>query len=144
MQVVLRYVFKNSIISLQDSQWYLYAIALLMSVSYTTSLDGQVRVDFIYRRFSDRRRRFVDIVSHMVFLLPLYSFLFWEGWQLTANSFRLGESSGNVGGLPALWLVKSFIPIGSALLILSSLASIRILFGGESIKSGKEGEYHDS
>lgn len=128
LQVILRYVFKESFIALQDAQWYLYAVAFMVSISYTTSQDGQVKVDILYNRFSAKARSWIDIAGHLIFALPLYSFLMWEGWRLTANSFRLSENSGNVDGLHWLWAVKAFIPIGCGLLVIASLARSVLIF----------------
>ena len=50
LNVILRYVFKNGMIELEELQWYLYAAAWLVGLSYTFVHDGHVRVDVVHEK----------------------------------------------------------------------------------------------
>jgi len=126
-QVILRYVFGQTFTLLEDSLWYLFAFTLVLGLSYTMIDDGHVRVDFLYQRYSPRFRRWVDLVGIVFFLMPLYAFLAWHGWEYAAKSFAINESSPNPGGMPWLWLVKFMLPFSCILLLLEALAKTILL-----------------
>ncbi|MBT3480234.1 MAG: TRAP transporter small permease subunit [Opitutales bacterium] len=121
-QVLLRYAFGKSYTILEDSLWYLFSMTLVLGLSYTMTSDGHIRVDFLYQAYSPKMKRIVDLISIVLFLLPLYAFLAWHGWEYAAKSFSINERSPNPGGMPWLWLVKGLLPFSCLLLILESLA----------------------
>ena len=126
-QVVLRYAFNITNTMLEDSLWYLFAMTMVLGMGYTMTEDGHVRVDFLYQKYSDKTKTIVDLVGIIFFLVPLYAFLMVEGWEYTANSFRIGESSPNPGGMPALWYVKGLLPFSCLLLLIEAFARIILL-----------------
>lgn len=126
-QVILRYLFGITNTMLEDSLWYLFAMTLVLGMGYTLTEDGHVRVDFLYQRYSDKTKTLIDICGIVFFLIPLYTFLMIEGWDFAAKSFRIGESSPNPGGMPALWFVKGLLPFSCFLLLTESIARIILL-----------------
>jgi len=126
-QVTLRYAFGQTNTAMEDSLWYLFAMTLVMGLSFTMTEDGHVRVDFLYQKYSDKTKRIINLISITLFLIPLYSFLLWHGWDFAAKSFSRGESSPNPGGMPWLWLVKGLLPISCLLLLLESFARIILI-----------------
>lgn len=142
-QVILRYGFNYTNTMLQDAQWYLFAMTMALGLSYTMAQDGHVRVDFLYQRFSPKVRKRIDILGIALFLLPLYGFLLWEGWQMTARSFAINESSPNPGGLPWMWLVKGLIPLSFFLFVIEALARLAILWS-EPLVEQKPPPRHDT
>jgi TRAP-type mannitol/chloroaromatic compound transport system permease small subunit len=127
-QVLLRYVFGKSFTLLEDSLWYFFSTTLVLGLSYPMASDGHVRVDFFYQGYSPRTKRIVDLVGILLFLIPLYAFLAWHGWQYAAKSYSINESSPNPGGMPWLWLVKGALPFSCLLLIIESLARACLIF----------------
>jgi TRAP-type mannitol/chloroaromatic compound transport system permease small subunit len=136
VNVVLRYVFSRDMIALAELQWHFYAVLVMISLAYAQKEDAHVRVDLIHRHFSPGIKRFVEIFSLLFLLIPLMVFVFIEGLEFTQEAFRLGEKSPAPGGLPMRWIIKAFIPIGAALLIINSVARIiRLSTGSESVDS---------
>lgn len=127
-QVILRYAFDITNTALEDSLWYLFAMSLVLGMSYTMTEDGHVRVDFLYQKYSDKTKRIVDLVGIILFLLPLYIFLLIYSWDYAADSFVKAEKSPNPGGMPWLWFVKGLLPLSCFLLLIESLARIVIIF----------------
>ena len=70
------------------------------------------------------RRREIDSIGSIVFLLPLCFFIAWISWSYVVNSWEVWESSPDPGGLPGVFLWKSLIPAMAALLILQGCAEI--------------------
>lgn len=122
--VVVRYAFGYNSIAAQESVLYLHATLFMLGAGYTLLLDKHVRVDVFYARLSDAARRRVDIFGHLFFLLPSMAALFYWSWTSVANSWAILEGPISVGGLKAVFLMKSLIPLFCALLILQSLATL--------------------
>ena len=127
IQVLLRYAFGITNTRLEDSLWYLFSATLVLGLSYTMTHDGHVRVDFVYQRYTAKTRRIVDFVGIALFLIPMYTFLMWHGWDYAVKSFSINESSPNPGGMPWLWIVKGLLPVSSLLLIIESLARLVLI-----------------
>lgn len=122
--VVLRYGFSINFIALQESIGYLHAMVFLLGAAYTLKNDGHVRVDILYREFNARNKAWVNAVGAILFLFPVTLFLLFSSWEFTLSSWAVKESSANAGGIPAVFLLKSLIPITGLLLSLQGLAEV--------------------
>jgi len=120
--VVLRYVFDQGTLVLQESVLYLHGIAFMLAIPHTLKQGGHVRVDLIYGRLTLQSRALVDLIGHIVLLLPVSAFLFWSSLPYVASSWRTLEGSGDVGGIPAIFLLKTIIPVMAMLLFLQGVA----------------------
>lgn len=120
--VVLRYLFQFGSIALQESILYLHATLFLLGAAWTLRNDGHVRVDIFYRGFSAGRKALVDLLGALLLLLPVCVFLLWVSWDYVAAAWALRESSGETGGLPYVYLLKTLIPLAAALLILQGIS----------------------
>jgi TRAP-type mannitol/chloroaromatic compound transport system permease small subunit len=126
--VILRYGFDTGAIALQESVIYLHAVAFMLGIAYTLKQDDHVRVDIVYSRLSPRGRDRVDLAGHVLFLLPVSATLAFYGFPYALASWRILEGSPEVGGIPALFLLKSLIPLMAIALLLQGLAeSARIV-----------------
>lgn len=123
----MRYALGVTNTMLEDSLWYLFAMTLTLGLSYSMTHDGHVRVDFLYQRYSPKTKTIVDVVGIALFVIPLYSFFVWHGWDYTLNSISINESSPNPGGMPWLWIVKGLLPLSSLLLLIESVARIVLI-----------------
>ena len=119
--VIMRYLFNDVSIAMQELEWHLYATIFLLGISYTLSRDAHVRVDLVYNRLSPKRQAMIDIGGTLLLLIPFCLLITWYSFGFVADSFQLGESSGDPGGLPYRWLIKAMIPLSFILLIISSI-----------------------
>ncbi|MBT3308484.1 MAG: TRAP transporter small permease subunit [Gammaproteobacteria bacterium] len=119
--VIMRYLFNDVSIGMQELEWHLYATLFLLGISYTLSQNGHVRVDVIYNQLSPRRQAMIDIGGTLLLLIPFALLISWYGVGFVADSYQLGEGSGDPGGLPYRWVIKAMIPLSFLLLILSSI-----------------------
>jgi TRAP-type mannitol/chloroaromatic compound transport system permease small subunit len=85
-------------------------------------IDGHVRVDIYFARWSARTRAAVDLVGVLGAVLPFCGLLLWASWPYVSTSWRLGEGPLQVGGLPFTPFLKSLIPAMAALLALQGLS----------------------
>jgi TRAP-type mannitol/chloroaromatic compound transport system permease small subunit len=120
---ILRYTVSMGSNAWLEMQWYLFAFLVLFGAANTLLDNGHVRVDLIYGRLGQRAQVWLDLICLVVFLMPATLLLAWMSWPLFIESWRVGEVSGNAGGL-VRWPVKLMLPVGFALLALQGLAEI--------------------
>ena len=122
--VILRYGFNLGSGALQESISYLHAAVFMLGAAVTLQRGAHVRVDIFYRSCSRRHRAWIDSVGAIVFLMPLCVFITWASWDYVAESWVIRESSADPGGLPAVFLLKSLIPIMAVTLLLQGFAEV--------------------
>ncbi|MBZ8117396.1 TRAP transporter small permease subunit [Roseovarius sp. LXJ103] len=126
--VVGRYAFGLNSIAAQESVLYMHATFFMLGAGYTLLVDKHVRVDVFYARASDTVRRRIDIFGHLFFLMPSMVALIYWSWPSVRNSWRILEGPLSVGGIEAVFLLKSLIPAFCILVMLQSLACLLRLF----------------
>jgi TRAP-type mannitol/chloroaromatic compound transport system, small permease component len=129
--VLGRYVFGVNSIAVQEFILYMHATLFMLGAAYTLQVDKHVRVDIFYASMSPERQRLVDILGHIVFLIPSMLALIYWSWPSVANSWAILEGPISVGGIKAVFLLKSLIPLFAATLILQSLAQLVKLVSGK-------------
>ena len=120
--VVLRFGFNLGWIAMQESVTYLHATLFLAGAAFTLRHEGHVRVDIFYSRMSERGQAMVDLAGTLLLLLPVCGFILWTSWDYVMESWAIQEISGETGGLPGLYLLKSMILVMAALLVLQGIA----------------------
>jgi TRAP-type mannitol/chloroaromatic compound transport system permease small subunit len=128
--VLLRYGFNLGWIWLQESVTYLHALIFMTATAWAFQTDDHVRVDIFYRDRSQRYKDAVNLVGTIVFLVPVSVFLLYIGWDYVAFAWANREGSGEAGGLPLVYLLKSLILVLPALLLLQSLSTVRLCLAG--------------
>lgn len=135
--VVQRYFFHVSFVWMQDLYVWLSGAMFTGVAGYTLLRDDHVRVDIFYRSWSVRGKAIADLIGVAVFLLPFVMVVGTYGWTFVARSWRLYEASANYGGMPGLFILKTFILVFCVLVGLQGLAwafrSILVLAGKETL-----------
>jgi len=130
--VVGRYVFGVNSIAVQESVLYMHATLFMLAAGYTLQVDKHVRVDVFYAKVSPEARRAIDIFGHLFLLLPsMLALLYWS-WPSVRNSWKILEGPISVGGIEAVFLLKSLIPAFCILVIIQSLSQLARLVLEES------------
>jgi TRAP-type mannitol/chloroaromatic compound transport system permease small subunit len=128
--VIVRYVFGVNSIAVQESVLYLHATLFMLGAGYTLQVDKHVRVDVFSSRLGEMARARIDLFGHLFFLIPSMAALLYWSWTSVVNSWVILEGPISVGGIKAVFLMKSLIPLFCILLLLQSLAHIaRLLIG---------------
>lgn len=122
--VVLRYVFGIGSVWLAESVIYAHAAMFLLAAAWTLRDNGHVRVDIFYADASPRRKALIDTVGALLLLLPFALWLLWLSWPYAARSWAILERSHETSGLPAVFLLKSLIPLFAALLALQGVSQL--------------------
>lgn len=122
--VISRGLLSSGSIAAQEAVTYMHAALFMLSMAFTLQADAHVRVDIFYRRFSHHRKAWCNTVGDIVLLLPYSVFVMLVSWNYAATSWHIGESSSDSGGLAAVFVLKSLIPLAGALIAFQCFANI--------------------
>ena len=120
--VLMRYIFNDVSIGMQELEWHLYASVFLLGLSYTLETGGHVRVDIVYHNLNPKKQALINILGSMVFLIPFAGLIAYYGLGFAYNSYSIHEISGDPGGLTHRWLIKSMISVSFMCLLISTLS----------------------
>ena len=133
--VVQRYVFSISYVWMQDLYIWLNGAMFTAVAGFALLRDDHVRVDIFYRPAKLRTRAIVDLVGVLVFLLPFTWIVYAYSIPFVQRAWSYHEASANVGGMPGLYILKTFIIGFAALIALQGIAmlirSILVLSGND-------------
>ena len=143
--VIMRYFFNAGSIAMQEMEWHLFSVIILLGISYTLKEDGHVRVDLIYDRLTNKKKAKINMVGVALFILPVALLIGVESIPYVLESFNSNEKSGDPGGLEYRWIVKSLIPLSFFLLIITAIGffikNLNIYLGKhESIQDSLKGD----
>ncbi|NDV01162.1 TRAP transporter small permease subunit [Pseudoroseicyclus tamaricis] len=135
--VVQRYVFSISFVWMQDLYIWLNGAMFTAVAGFALLRDDHVRVDIFYRTASRKRKAVVDLIGVLVFLLPFTYVVLAYSMPFVTRSWSYLEGSSNVGGMPGLFVLKSFIIAFAVLIGLQGIAmalrSILVLAGRDNL-----------
>jgi TRAP-type mannitol/chloroaromatic compound transport system permease small subunit len=122
-QVIIRKMGNNQA-WLDDMQWWLYGVAMMVGFAYAITTNSHVRVDIFHASFSREKQARIELFGLGWLLLPFLALMFdvmiHYGWA----SFSVRESSDSPTGLQGLWMLKSGLPLLFVLAILATLTSM--------------------
>lgn len=107
--VVQRYFFYTTQLWAQDLYVWLSGAMFTGVAGFAMLRDDHVRVDILYRAWSVRGKAIADLVGVVIFLLPFIWLVAIYGWPYVVRSWRLYEGSANIGGMPGLFILKTFV-----------------------------------
>ncbi len=126
--VVMRYGFDIGAVRMQESVTYMHALVFMFGIPYALKHGAHVRVDLLYARARPRTQQIIDLSGHLFLLAPVALYVLVSSLDYVAASWRVREASAEVGGIPAVFLLKTLIPLMAALLLLQGVAeSLRII-----------------
>lgn len=115
--------------ALIELQWYLFSLTFLLGFAYILKQGANVRVDFLYARWSEKRRALVDFLGTVFFLIPFCLLGIWvstnpvlQSWGLLPDgSWGSWELSPDVDGLPRA-PIKTMIIVAFFLLLAQAIS----------------------
>jgi TRAP-type mannitol/chloroaromatic compound transport system permease small subunit len=134
--VLMRYVFKAGTIWIQEAEWHLFAANFMLAGGWTLLRNGHVRVDLFYAKFNTKTKALIDFLGTLFFLLPFCALIVWASIPFVTASWMMLEGSPDPGGLPALYLLKTVIPVTFILIGIQGISQMvkygYLLIKGES------------
>jgi len=123
VNAVIRKVFDTSSNSWLELQWLLFSIVFLLCSPWTLLDNEHIRIDIVNNMMPKKLRDSIDVVGHVVFLMPLTIVMIITGVPFFQRSYEINEQSGNAGGLPQ-WPAKSLVMIGFAMLLIQAISEL--------------------
>lgn len=140
LEVVLRYVFNSPTVWAWDVNGQVFSAAAMMAGAYAFLHDSHVRLDILYRNWSDQKKTVVDIITYPLVCIAM-GFVIWQGLDMAVWAFKTGERAHSYLR-PIVWPVKSFLPLAAILLFLQCLVkwgrTLMIVFGVETCLEKKQ------
>ena len=106
-----------------EFQWYLFGAAFLGAAAYTLKENEHIRIDILYGALSRRKQHWIDLIGHILFLMPFVLLMLYFLVPYVMISMNSGEVSQNAGGL-ILWPAKMLLLIGFILLMFQGISEI--------------------
>lgn len=122
--VLFRYVFSLGSPWASDLLSYLYFFVVVLPFTGVLIGNTSVRIDVVSRGFSQPAVDLIDRLALFLFGISVGR-VAWTSLPTTLNSWRLLESSPNLGGLPGYFILKSFVT--ATFVALSVIAMIMAL-----------------
>lgn len=122
--VVERYVFSSTRLWMQDLYVWLNGAMFMAVAGFALLREEHVRVDIFYRPASARRKAWADLIGTLVFLLPFATVVFVFSLEFVMRSWRYKENSANIGGMPDLYILKTFILAFAVLLGIQGISML--------------------
>lgn len=121
--VFLRYGFSIGSIELEELQWHLYSAAFLLGLAHVFRMDANIRVDFLSRRFSQRKKLNVELMGLLLLALPFLAIFTYFAYFYFQKAWMLNEVSPHSSGLPARFIIKFVLFFAFLSLLLQALVT---------------------
>jgi TRAP-type mannitol/chloroaromatic compound transport system permease small subunit len=132
--VVARYIgrligLKLSSNALLELQWYLFSLTFFLGFAYILKRSANVRVDFLYANWSEKRRAWVDFLGTVFCLIPFCVLGIWVSFNPVLQSWGLlpdgtwasWELSADADGLPRA-PIKTMLMVSFVLLLAQAVS----------------------
>ncbi|MBB5049075.1 TRAP-type mannitol/chloroaromatic compound transport system permease small subunit [Rhodopseudomonas rhenobacensis] len=120
---IIRKIFDVSSNSFLELQWVLFSVVFLLCSPWTLLNNEHIRIDIINHSLPLKLRGWIDMIGHVLFLLPFTLILLYMSVPFFLTSLSQNEQSFSAGGLPQ-WPAKSLIMIACVLLLLQGISEI--------------------
>jgi len=122
--VIERYILGSTRLWMQDLYPWMNGVMFTAVAGYALYRNDHVRVDIFYRPATTKTKAWMDAVGVVAFLLPFA----WVVWSYTLvfvqRSWRLGEGSANPGGMPGLYILKTFMLVFAVTIAIQGIAML--------------------
>ncbi|PJK31429.1 TRAP transporter small permease subunit [Minwuia thermotolerans] len=125
-EITIHYGYSVSFI-LQDLQWHIHGVLLMLSFGFAYLMNAHVRVD-IFREMGSRRTQcWIEFIGLVLFAMPFLCFMLAKSIDMVALSYHQGEGSESMVGIPWRYVIKSAMPIGFFVMLIAAFAmTIRV------------------
>lgn len=119
--VLARYGLGVSSIAVQEAVMYLHALLIALGLAGTWQVDGHVRIDILYGRWTANAQAWVNRIGVILLALPFALFVLWSCFDYVSVAWQRAEASSEPGGLAYLWLLKTVLVVFPMQLILAAI-----------------------
>ena len=122
-QITSTYGFSVSFL-LQDFQWHLHGVLLLMTFGFGYIFNSHVRVD-IFREAASRAGQVkIETFGLTILAIPFMMVMIGFSWDLFYASWNIGEGSESMVGLGWRYIIKSFLIWGFGIALMAAIGTL--------------------
>jgi len=121
-EVVARKIFQAPTEWGFDVTIYIYGAHFILGFGYVMFHDAHVRIDVIYNFLPSTLRDWLKVITFIIFFIPFLVALTYTAVQYAAESWEILEK-GQSTWRPPLYIVKTVMPLGTALLLLQGISN---------------------
>nr|HMP32114.1 TRAP transporter small permease subunit [Saprospiraceae bacterium] len=85
LDVLIRFLTDKSQIWIGELEWQIFALLFLIGMSYALQSDKHVRVDLFYNKFKPKTQNVIDVIGHLIFLIPWCMVVIYTSYKYAAN-----------------------------------------------------------
>ncbi|MGJ4931227.1 TRAP transporter small permease subunit [Bradyrhizobium sp. HKCCYLS2038] len=123
INAIVRKTLDTSSNSWLELQWVLFSAVFLLCSPWTLLDNEHIRIDIVNATLPKWLRDTIDVVGHVLFLIPLCVVMIITSVPFFLRSFEINEQSSNAGGLPQ-WPAKSLIMLGFIFLLVQAVSEL--------------------
>lgn len=120
---VIRKVIGTSSNTWLELQWILFGAVFLLCSPWTLLSNEHIRIDVVSSMLPKSVRNWIDVLGHVLFLIPIGLVMMWTGWPFFYRSLLQNEQSNNAGGLPQ-YPAKMLVPLCFTLLFVQGISEL--------------------
>ena len=122
--VIMRYVFNAPTDWSYTLSYMLGATMFCIGQGYVQKINGHVRVDLLYVKFSPKTKLIIDIIFTILFFLPTFLMVSRNLWINFFYAFHVQEKAIHSTWYPLTWPYKLLIAIGISLFFIQGLVML--------------------
>lgn len=138
VQIVMRYVFNNSLPWSEEFARYCFVWSAFLSIGYSVKRGSMLRIDILVQYLPEKARKTIDILMEFI-VLAFFAFLLYHSFAVLGRIQKSGQTSPALG-IPMTAIYFSLI-VGFALACIRGVQKIASLFRrgtkAEAINSGR-------
>lgn len=136
VQIVMRYIFNNSLTWSEEFCRYCYIWMMFLGFAYSAKLGNDLRIDAVIAMLPSGARKVMDIIN-LVLAAALSGFLFYHSFGTVSAVIMTGEKSAALG-LPMYYVYAASV-LGYGLATVRYIQRIVITCGKEKAAAESEG-----
>jgi TRAP-type mannitol/chloroaromatic compound transport system permease small subunit len=107
---------------IQESEYWLHSILIALLIGYAYVRQAHVRIDLVRARLPIKAKYVIEMTGCLLFLIPGALVIAWLSFGYTMFSYNTGEVSKSVIGMSNVWILKAFMPVMYALMVLAGVS----------------------
>lgn len=119
--VIMRYLFNAPTNWSYTLSYMLGATMFCIGQAYVHRINGHVRVDLLYVKFSPKTKLLLDLIFTILFFLPVFLLVSKSLWENFFYSFHVQEKAIHSTWYPITWPYKFLIAIGFSLFFIQGI-----------------------
>ena len=124
IDITMRFIFNRPVMWTRDIVLMIACAMYVLSWADIERRDGHIRVDLFYEKLSFRGKAIMDLVSVLLFFLPLMLLLAYVSFSWALEAWRINERSTETFWYPPLAPLRTMVFIGICLYILQVIGQI--------------------